>query len=47
MRTRQIIELDSTRKDSLILEVLLDIRGLLEKPPKEKAVKKRGRPPKV
>ena len=36
VRTRKQIELDGSRKDMLILEVLLDIRGLLVKASKKK-----------
>jgi len=36
MRTRKAIEQDGSRKDMLILEVLLDIRGLLVKASKKK-----------
>jgi len=38
MRTKKEIEKDGTRKDILMLEVLLDIRDLLKK--KEKKTKK-------
>jgi len=42
MRPRKEIEQDGARKDILSLEVLLDIRDLINK-----AVKKRGRPRKT
>ena len=40
MRSRKEIEADGTRKDILTLEVLLDIRALLEKLTKSKKEKK-------
>ncbi len=39
MRTRKEIEKDGTRKDILMLEVLLDIRDLLKKQAKKTKIK--------
>jgi len=41
MRTRHEIETCGEVKDKLIMEVLLDIRDLLKKSPKEKNTKKK------
>ena len=47
MRKRKDIEQDGTRKDILILEVLLDLREILKPAKIKEGTPKRGRPKKV
>ena len=47
MRARNLIEKDGTRPDILAVEVLLDIREILEKQNEKPKGKPRGRPRKV
>jgi len=47
MRDRDVIQASGMKAEYLILEVLLDIRDMLNKPQEAKEVKPIGRPKKI